>query len=68
MAVKPRSKNKTITVNQVALVSVVFALGGAGYGFFTGGTVKMVILFSECFIGGFILFYIGASFIELFRR
>ena len=68
MAAKPQSKRKAITLIQVGWVAFFFALAGSIYGLITGGPVNMIILFVECFIGGFILFYIGASFIELLRK
>ena len=68
MGTKSQPKNKAITVTQVIFVALFPATAGGIYGFFTGGIGGMVILFSECFIAGFILSYIGASFIELFRR
>jgi hypothetical protein len=68
MATKSQFRRKAISVIQVGWAAFFFALVGGIYGFFTGGSANMIILFVECFIGGFILFYIGASFIELLRK
>jgi len=68
MGTKSQPKNKAITVTQVIFVALFLAVTGGIYGFFTRGIGGMIILFFECFIAGFVLFYVGASFIELSRR
>jgi hypothetical protein len=68
MAAKSRSRRKAITLIQVGWVAFFFAIAGGIYGLFTGGPVNMIILFVACFVGGFILSYVGASFIELLRK
>jgi type IV secretory pathway VirB6-like protein len=68
MATKSQFRRKAISVTQVGWAAFFFAIVGGIYGLFTGGPANMIILFVECFIGGFILFYIGASFIELLRK
>jgi len=68
MAAKPQTKRKAITLIQVGWVAFFFALAGGIYGLITGGPVHMIILFVACFIGAFILSYVGASFIELLRK
>jgi hypothetical protein len=68
MVTKPQSKKKAITVTQVGWAAFFLAIVGGIYGFFTGGPVKMIPGFVEWFIAGFILLYVVASFIELFRR
>ena len=68
MGTKPQSKKKAITIIHVGWAALFLALGGGIYGFYTGGPVNMIIVFAEWFIMGFILSYICASFIELFRR
>ncbi len=65
---KNQSGQKAITIIHVGWAAVFFAIAGGVYGFYTGGPVKMIIVFAEGFIAGFILSYICASFIELFRR
>jgi len=68
MATKSQFRRKAITITQVGWAAFFFALAGSIYGLITGGPVNMIILFVECFIGGFILLFIGASFIELLRK
>jgi hypothetical protein len=68
MAAKSQTKRKAITLIQVGWVAFFCALAGGIYGLITGGPLQMIILFVECFIGGFILSYVGASFIELLRK
>lgn len=68
MGTKPQSGKKAITVTQVGTAALVLAIGGGVYGFFSGGPVNMLIAFVEWFVAGFILFYICASFIVLFRK
>jgi hypothetical protein len=68
MVTKSKSEKKAITVIQVGWAAFFLAIMGGIYGFFTGGPVRMILGFAEWFIAGFILSYIAASFIELFRR
>ena len=68
MGTKPPSAKKVITVKQVGLAAAVFGVLGGIYGYFNGGPYNVVILFAECFISGFVVFYICASFIALLRK
>ena len=68
MGTKPLSGKKPITVTQVGWGALFVAVAGGVYGFFTGGPTTMIIGFIECLTGGFIILYICASFIELFRK
>jgi hypothetical protein len=68
MGTKPQIKKKAITLIQVGWVALFFAILGGFYGFFTGGPERMIIIFVEWFIAGFIISYVCASFIELLRR
>jgi len=68
MAMKSQSGKKTITVTHVGWAASFLAIVGGVYGFFTGGAVSMITGFIEWFAAGFILFYVCASFIVLFRK
>jgi len=68
MGTKPQTRKKAITLIQVGWVALFLAIAGGVYGFYTGGPVGMAIVFAEWFIGGFILTYVCASFIELLRK
>ena len=68
MGTRPQSRKNPITIKQIGVLAFVFALAGGVYGFFTGGPVRMVIVFAECFIAAFVLLYFIASFIELLRK
>jgi hypothetical protein len=68
MGTKPQFRRKAITVNQVGLVALVPGIAGGVYGFLSGGMMGMIIGFIEWFAAGFVLIYICASFIELFRK
>jgi hypothetical protein len=68
MGTKPQSRKKPITIIQVAGVALIFAIAGGIYGFFTGGPLNIIITSAECFIAGFAVLYVGASFIELSRK
>jgi hypothetical protein len=68
MGTRPQSKKMPITIKQVGLLAFVFALAGGIYGFYTGGPVRMVIIFFECLVAGFAILYFVASFIELLRK
>ena len=68
MGTKPLSRKKPITITQVGWATLFLALVGGGCGFFIGGPVTMVVAFVECLVGGFIILYICASFIELLRK
>jgi hypothetical protein len=68
MGTRPQSRKNPITIKQVGLLAFVFALAGGIYGFYTGGPVRMVIIFAECLITGFAILYFIASFIELLRK
>ena len=68
MGTKPQSRKKAITIIQVARVALFLALAGGVYGFITGGPGNMIVVFVACFIVGFILSYVCASFIELSRK
>ena len=68
MGTKPQSGKKPITVVQVGGAAFILAVIGGIYGFFSGGLAPMAIIFIEVFIVGFVLFYTGASFIELARK
>jgi len=68
MVTKPQSRKKTITVKQVGWAALSLAIVGGIYGFFTSGLANMIMVFFECLVAGFILIYIGSSFIELLRK
>ena len=68
MGTRPQSRKNPITIKQIGVLAFVFALAGGIYGFYTGGPVSMVIVFAECLIAAFVLLYLIASFIELFRK
>jgi hypothetical protein len=68
MSAKPQSGASPITVKQVGMISLCIAIIGGVYGFSTGGPVRMIFAAVECLIVGFVVLYIGASFIELSRK
>jgi hypothetical protein len=68
MVTKPQSKKNAITVTQVGWAAFFLAISGSIYGYLTGGPVSMIPGFVAWFIAGFIILYVIASFIELFRR
>jgi hypothetical protein len=69
MTPDPRSERKAITVANVALAAVFLAIVGADIqGFFTGSPGRMILGFTEWFVIGFIILYVVASFVELFRK
>jgi hypothetical protein len=67
MSTKPQSK-KSITVNQVGIAALFLAIVGGVYGLYTGGLMRMALLFVEWFVAGFVISYIVASFIVLFQK
>lgn len=68
MGTRKQSKKNPITIKQIGVLALVFAIAGGIYGLYTGGPVRMVIVFIECLIAAFILLYLIASFIELLRK
>ena len=68
MGTRKQSKKNPITLKQIGVLALVFAIAGGIYGLYTGGPVRMVIVFIECLIAAFILLSLIASFIELLRK